>query len=309
MLTTAFPLPVVEQDYLAVSQYLKTILDFYRFGLSLAAMKQIYLGHGTNAYQDEVLALILGSLQLPMDWPESYWASRLTLVERQFLAQQFYRRFEDKIPTPYLTHKAYFCGFEFYVDERVLIPRSPLAELIEQHFMPWVNPDEIVAILDLCTGSACIAAAMAYAFPDACVDAIDIDANALAVANINMKHLGLEDQVRLIQSDGFSALKDEKYDIIVSNPPYVGALEMATLPAEYRHEPQIALEAADHGLAFVKMLLSQAKQYLKPQGILVVEVGNSDLALIEAYPDLPFIWLEFERGGHGVFLLHADDLA
>jgi ribosomal protein L3 glutamine methyltransferase len=308
MLTSLFPLPLVEQDYLDVSQYLKTILDFYRFGLSIADSKKIYLGHGTASYEDEVLSLILGSLNLPMDWPESYWTSRLTLDERKFLSLQFYRRFEFRIPTPYLTHKAFFCGLAFYVDDRVLIPRSPLAELIEQQFMPWVEPEAVLDILDLCTGSACIAAACAYAFPEARVDAIDICPKALAVAALNLEKLDLQDQVRLIESDGLTALSQEKYDIIVSNPPYVGAMEMASLPAEYLHEPKAALESEDDGLSFVKMLLKKAKSYLKPKGILVVEVGNSDLALMAACPDLPFIWLEFERGGHGVFLLHAEDL-
>jgi ribosomal protein L3 glutamine methyltransferase len=299
----------VEQDYLDASLNLKTILDFYRFGLSISSLKQIFLGHGTDTYEDELMSLILSSLNLPLDWPESYFQARLTPDERKFLSHQFYQRFELKIPTPYLIRKAYFCGLEFYVDERVLIPRSPLAELIEQQFMPWIDPEQVENILDLCTGSACIAAACAMAFPQASVDAIDIDPNALAVAAINMNQLELNDQVRLIESDGLSALSDEKYDIIVSNPPYVGAMEMSTLPAEYLHEPSIALESDDNGLAFVKMLLQQAKNYLKPQGILVVEVGNSDLTLMEACPDIPFIWLEFERGGHGVFLLHAKDLA
>ena len=194
------------------------------------------------------------------------------------------------------------------MDERVLIPRSPIAELIEQGFAPWVNPEEVTNVLDLCTGSACIAAALAYAFPDAEVDAIDIDTDALTVAQYNLEQLGLDEQVRLIQSDGLNALSNEQYDIIVSNPPYVGHDEMQTLPQEYTHEPQHALEAENNGLALVDHILKQAKKFLKPHGILVVEVGNSDFAVMEAYPELPFIWLEFERGGHGVFLLNAADL-
>jgi ribosomal protein L3 glutamine methyltransferase len=194
------------------------------------------------------------------------------------------------------------------VDERVLIPRSPIAELIESQFLPWVEPEEVTSILDLCTGSGCIAAACAYAFPNAQVDAIDIDAAALEVAEHNIQSLGLEEQVRLVQSDGLQALTKERYDIIVSNPPYVSSAEMQTLPLEYTHEPQHALEAKQDGLALVHHILATAKKHLKPKGILVVEVGNSDEALIQAYPELPFIWLEFERGGHGVFLLHASDL-
>jgi ribosomal protein L3 glutamine methyltransferase len=300
--------PKSKAEYLEMTQNFKTILDFYRFGLSIYSQKSIFLGHGTDDIQIELSSLILGSLNLPLDWPEHFWIARLTQVEKEFLATQLYKRFESQIPTPYLIQKANFCGLEFFVDERVLIPRSPIAELIQAQFMPWVEPNEVSHILDLCTGGGCIAAACAFAYPEARVDAIDIDKNALDVAAINIQNLGLADQVRLIQSDGFQALTTEKYDIIVSNPPYVGADEMQTLPQEYLHEPRHALEAHDNGLALVHHIISQAKKHLKPEGILVVEVGNSDFAVMDAYPDLPFIWLEFEHGGHGVFLLHANDL-
>jgi ribosomal protein L3 glutamine methyltransferase len=300
--------PQTEKQYLLLTTQLKTILDFYRFGLSAQAVKNIYLGHGTDDMEVEIASLILGSLNLPLDCPETYWQARLSMMEREHLLIQFYKRFEQKIPVPYLIHQAYFCGLKFYVDERVLIPRSPIAELIESQFTPWVEPEEVTSILDLCTGSGCIAAACAYAFSHAEVDAIDIDTRALEVAQQNIQSLGLEQQVRLIQSDGLQALSHETYDIIVSNPPYVSSSEMQGLPTEYEHEPQHALEAKDEGLALVHHILANARKHLKPNGILVVEVGNSDEALIEAYPELPFIWLEFERGGHGVFLLHAQDL-
>jgi ribosomal protein L3 glutamine methyltransferase len=297
-----------EDDYRKSTKGLKSIIDFYRFTMTLCQFKVIYLGHGHADLSDECLHLILGSLGLPWDWPEAYWQARISEEERLYLASQFYQRFEKRIPTAYLTHQSYFCGLEFYVDERVLIPRSPIAELIEEGFVPWVNPEEVTNVLDLCTGSVCIAAALAHAFPDAEVDAIDIDTDALTVAQYNLEQLGLDEQVRLIKSDGLNALSNEQYDIIVSNPPYVGHDEMQTLPKEYTHEPQHALEAENNGLALVDHILKQAKKFLKPHGILVVEVGNSDLAVMEAYPELPFIWLEFERGGHGVFLLNAADL-
>jgi ribosomal protein L3 glutamine methyltransferase len=190
----------------------------------------------------------------------------------------------------------------------VLIPRSPIAELIENRFSPWIEEHRVKSILDLCTGSGCIAAAMSYAFQDAHVDAIDIDPKALKVAQKNIEDLGLDESVFLIQSDGMDALDDEMYDIIVSNPPYVGDEEMQTLPKEYLHEPTHALRADDDGLSLVHRILKDAAKRLKPQGILVVEVGNSDFALMAAYPDMPFVWLEFENGGHGVFLLTAEDL-
>lgn len=296
------------EDYLLAAQELRTILDFYRFALTHVVGKTVYFGHGTDCPEEDFQSLILGSLNLPYDYPENHWHALLTKSERDFLATQLFKRIEQNVPVPYLIHDAHFCGLHFYVDERVLIPRSPIAELIEQQFQPWIDVERVTSILDLCTGSGCIAAACAYAFPDAEVDAIDIDLDALEVAAKNMQNLDLEDQVRLIHSDGLNALSDEQYDIIVSNPPYVGFEEMQTLPAEYQHEPQHALEAQENGLALVDHILKNAKKHLKPGGILIVEVGNSDLAVMDAYPELPFVWLEFARGGHGIFLLNAEDL-
>ena len=296
------------EDYLLAAKDLHSILDFYRFALTQVVGKTVFFGHGTDCPEDDFQSLILGSLNLPFDYPESQWHARLTQKERDFLATQLFKRIEENVPVPYLIHEANFCGLTFYVDERVLIPRSPIAELIEQHFEPWIDPERVSSILDLCTGSGCIAAACAYAFPDAEVDAIDIDFDALDVAAQNIQDLDLEDQVRLIHSDGLTALSHEKYDVIVSNPPYVSFDEMQTLPAEYQHEPQHALEAENNGLALVDHILKNAKKHLKPGGILIVEVGNSDLAMMDTYPELPFVWLEFTRGGHGIFLLNAEDL-
>jgi ribosomal protein L3 glutamine methyltransferase len=282
---------------------LKTILDYLRYAVTEAKKADVYYGHGTDNVFDDMRSLILGSLSLPFDLPETWYASRLTTDERVLLLSQIKKRLHDHIPVPYLINEAYFCGLPFYVDERVLIPRSPIGELILNQVAPWVAPEAVQHILDLCTGSGCIAIASAYAFPEADVDAVDISLEALNVAEKNIKRHHLEASVHLIQSDCFDSIPKKQYDIILSNPPYVSYDEMATLPQEYMHEPKLALEADDNGLAIVEKILSQANAYLSPQGVLVVEVGNSETALIEAYPDVPFTWLDFERGGQGVFLL------
>ncbi len=287
---------------------LKTITDFLRFGYSQANAADLYYGHGTDNAWDDMRSLILGSLHLPHGVDASLFESRLTSDEKKLIADRLYQRIVERMPVPYLINEAWFCDLPFYVDERVLIPRSPIAELIQQQFAPWVNPDEVNYVLDLCTGSACIAIACAYAFPDAQVDAVDLSEDALEVAAMNCAQLGVEDQVHLIHSDCWAEVPLIRYDLIVSNPPYVGADEMESLPDEYRHEPAMALETHNNGLALVDEILAHAHEYLSDNGILVVEVGNSDDALCAAYPDLPFIWLDFERGGHGVFLLSAETL-
>jgi ribosomal protein L3 glutamine methyltransferase len=217
------------------------------------------------------------------------------------------RRIEERIPAAYLTNEAWFAGMPFFVDDRVIIPRSPIAELIEQGFSPWLTHQEANYILDLCTGSGCIAIACATEFPDAEVDAVDISKEALEVAEINVKKHFVASQVQLIQGDLYDKIS-RKYNLIVSNPPYVSSEEYNTLPSEYHHEPEVALKAEDSGLAIVKRILQGATQHLLPEGILVVEVGNSQEALIETYPEVPFLWLEFEKGGEGVFLLTAEQL-
>lgn len=288
---------------------LMSIIDWIRYGVTKANQAELFYGHGTDNVFDEIRWLVLGSLSLPWDIDAAYLQSNLTQDEKKYLFDQLDKRIEKRIPVPYLINQAQFCGLSFYVDSRVLIPRSPMAELIENAFSPWISDEPVTRILDLCTGSACIAIACCYAFPDALVDAVDISEDALEVAKINQKKHQVEQQLQLIKSDLFTGIMPEQqYDVIISNPPYVSREEMLTLPDEYRHEPVLALEAPNNGLALVHQILKQAAMYLKPNGILIIEVGNSADALIDAYPEMPFVWLDFEHGGDGVFLLTRESL-
>ena len=293
---------------MTIHQELQTIRDFIRYATSLFNEAGLYFGHGTDNAWDDATTLILHSLHLPMDINPVVLDAHLTHPERMKLSQLIEVRVSKRIPVPYLTHEAWFSGLSFYVDERVLIPRSPIAELIANQFQPWIDPERVYHILDLCTGSGCIAIACAKAFPDAQVDASDISADALAVAKINVLRHGVEEQVHLYESDLFKSLPMKKYDIIVSNPPYVSSEEMQSLPQEYMHEPSLGLSAGNDGLDFATHILKEAHRYLASDGILVVEVGNSEYALLEKFPDLPFTWVEFQRGGGGVFILPAKAL-
>ena len=272
----------------------------------------LFYGHGTDNAWDEAVALVLQvlqALQLPFSVSEESLTRYLTQAEQEKVQAWLKKRAQDKVPLAYLTNEAYFFGMPFYVDERVLIPRSPIAELIENQFSPWIDADSVENILDLCTGSGCIAIACAMMFEYAHVDAIDIDTQALAVANINVEKHEMQKQIDLIQSDLFEKVQQQKkYDIIVSNPPYVSHAEMQTVPKEYQHEPTLALKADDDGLTIVLQILKEAKNHLTDRGILIVEVGNSQEVLEQRLPKVPFMWFEFERGGHGVFLLTADQL-
>lgn len=295
------------------SPALLTILDFLRWSISQMNEQVVCFGHGTDNSEDETMWLVSEGLHLPYPIPVEYWSARLTEEEKERLFHLLHRRIQDKVPLPYLIHKAWFAGLEFYVDERVLIPRSPIGELIASQFTPWIEPSRVRHILDVCTGSGCIAIACANAFPEAAVDALDISTDALLVARKNVQDLHCEENVTLWESNLFQTLPapTEKYDIIVSNPPYVSQAEFSGLPPEYHHEPSIALLTQSNspdGLEIVDEILAVAGQYLAPEGILVVEVGNSEEALIAKYPQLPFVWLDFERGGSGVFLLTAEQL-
>jgi ribosomal protein L3 glutamine methyltransferase len=284
---------------------LRTILDLVRWGASRFHQAGLAFGHGTDNAFDEALMLVSHALHLPVQFPEQYLAASVTEEERDAVLAIIRQRIDTRKPAAYLTGEAWFAGLPFYVDERVLVPRSPLAEWIERGFEPWLRPDSIERVLDLCTGSGCIGIACAAHFQHAHVDAVDVSDEALAVTRRNVARHGLEDWVRVVASDLFEALEGRRYQLIIRNPPYVSAEDMAALPDEYRHEPEIGLAAGDEGLDIVVRILAQAADYLDDDGILVVEVGNSQDMLVECFPDVPFLWLEFERGGHGVFLLDA----
>ena len=295
---------------------LRTLRDLIRWGVSRLHEVDAHFGHGTDNAVDEAVYLALHALHLPPDVLDPYLDARLTETERRAVAELLWRRVSERQPAAYLIREAWFAGLAFYVDERVLVPRSPIAELIEARFEPWVDPDAVTAVLDIGTGGGCIAVAAALAFPGARVDAADVDPDALAVAEENIRRFGVEGRVRAVRSDLFEGVAGNDYDIIVSNPPYVDRPAMEALPAEYRHEPAAALAAGEEGLDLVLPMLRDAAAHLRPGGILVVEVGHSAEALQRRLPEVPFHWLEFERGGEGVFLLteadlrsHADRLA
>lgn len=286
---------------------MKNLIDLVRLGESQFKKADLYFGHGTTCAWDEAAYLALFALKLSPTTPLET-VTELTVEQQQNITALFDKRINAGKPAAYLTHEAWFCGLPFYVDERVMIPRSPLAELIANEFSPWLSHSPL-RILDLCTGSGCIAIACAHVFPETKITATDLSKDALAVANINIKKHNLENQLTLIQSDLFSAVPLQAYDIIISNPPYVGHAEYQDLPKEYHFEPTLAFEGGDEdGLKLVNQMIQHAKQYLAPHGILVVEVGNSQAALIKRYPHLPFVWLEFEHGEAEIFLLTAAQL-
>jgi ribosomal protein L3 glutamine methyltransferase len=284
---------------------LNSIRDYIRWAASRFAEHNVFLGHGTVTPLDEAAAIVLHTVHQPYDLADSYLDSVLTQTERQAVLAVIERRIVERKPSAYLTHDAIFAGLSFYVDERVLVPRSPIAELIAERFEPWIDEEQVFTILDLCTGSACIAIACAYAFPDAQVDAVDLSEDALDVAEINVDKHDMAEQVTLYQSDLFAEIPQKPYDIIVSNPPYVAISEWENLPAEFHAEPEMGFTGGETGLDLVLRILVEAKQYLAEQGILIVEVGSSAETLQEMFPNVPFHWLEFERGGDGVFLLTA----
>lgn len=287
---------------------LKTLTDFVTFVAKQFKCHKIYFGHGTNNAWDEAVYLVCHVLRLPPHVDQMVFERKLTLSEKQRVLKIIDQRIKKRVPAAFLVKEAWFMGLPFYVDKRVLIPRSPLAELIAKQFAPWINANKVLRILDIGTGSGCIAIASAYAFPRAKIDAIDVSAAALKIAAMNCVRHKVTKRVLLLKSNLFAKLKGRTYDIIISNPPYVGKLEMGRLPREYYHEPKRALLAGSKGDEVINRIIKDAAKYLSPQGILVVEVGNSAPLIMRKHPRLPFIWLDFECGASEVFLLTREQL-
>jgi ribosomal protein L3 glutamine methyltransferase len=293
----------------AAIRELTTVRDWLRFAVSRFHEAGLAYGHGsTNAY-DEAAYLILHTLHLPLDRLDPFLDARLLPEENATLAGILRRRVEERIPAPYLTGEAWLQGYRFKIDERVIVPRSFLAPMILDQFAPWLeDPDAVETALDLCTGSGCLAILTALAFPNAEVDAVDLSADALAVARANLVDYGLDARVRLTQSDLFAQLEGRKYDLIVSNPPYVDAEAMAALPEEYRYEPELALASGADGLDAVRVILEQAPEHLNPGGLLAVEIGHNREALEAAFPCIEFTWPELEGGQDTLFLVRREDI-
>jgi len=290
-------------------QDLVTLRDWLRYAVSRFGEAGLAFGHGTTNSYDEAAYLILHALHLPLDRLEPFLDARITHAERTRLADLLARRIDQRVPAAYLTHEAWLGEFRFYVDERVIIPRSFIADLLPDGLASFVgDAATVTAALDLCTGSGCLAILLAHAYPEAEIDAVDLSSDALAVAQRNVAEYGLADRVNLIRSDLFANLSEKTYDLIISNPPYVTANSMHQLPAEYRHEPVIALAGGDDGLDAVRGILRDAPRFLNPQGVLVVEIGHNRDACELAYPRLPFLWLDTGSSTDSVFLLKREDI-
>jgi ribosomal protein L3 glutamine methyltransferase len=295
--------------FFEASVTLHTVRDFLRFSVSRFNQAKLFFGHGSTEAYDEAAYLILHTLHLPLDNLEPYLDAHLTEGECAEMLHILQRRVEQRIPAAYLTHQAFLGDFSFYVDERVIVPRSFIAELLREHLSPWIaEPDDINSILDLCTGSGCLAILAAHAFQNAQVDAVDLSADALAVAERNVADYELQQRISLIESDLYTKLGNKKYDLIISNPPYVDAASVAVLPQEYLHEPKLALGSGQDGLDATRIILEHAAQYLTGNGVLIVEIGHNRDALEAAYPNLPFTWLDVSAGDQFVFMLHKNDL-
>ncbi len=290
-------------------QELDTVRDWIRYAVSRFNAADVFFGHGLADAYEEAAYLILHKLSLPSDRIDVFLDSRVTQAERAELLQIIERRVDERIPAAYLTHEAWLGGFRFYVDERVIIPRSFIAELLPDGLAPWI-PDAaaVQSTLDLCTGSGCIGIAMAAHNPEWRVDLADISDDALALARENIQFQNVEERVRALKSDLFAGLKGQVYDLIVSNPPYVTEQEFAALPAEYAHEPSLGLKAGDDGLDFALRILAEAPAHLSTNGWLIVEVGESERALVDLLPRLPLNWIEFEVGQMGVFAIERGEL-
>jgi ribosomal protein L3 glutamine methyltransferase len=288
---------------------LETLRDWLRYAVSRFTQTGLAFGHGCADAYDEAAYLLLHALHLPLERLEPFLDAKLTHAEKGELASLLTRRIEDHVPAAYLTHEAWLGDFRFYVDERVIIPRSFIAELLHDAFAPHVvDPESIRSALDLCTGSGCLAVMLAHAFHAADIDAADISSDALAVAQRNVSDYGLADRINLIRSDLFDNLPEKSYDLIISNPPYVTSVAMEALPREYRHEPEVALAGGDDGMDALRTILRDAPKFLEPNGLLVVEVGNNRLAAEEAFPRMPFLWLATPSADDSVFLLKREEI-
>ncbi len=286
-----------------------TVRDMMRFAVSRFTEEGLFFGHGSDNAWDESAYLLLHTLHLPIDRLEPFMDARLTSDERASVLKVIRRRISERLPAAYLTNEAWLGEHRFYVDRRVIVPRSHIAELLREQLTPWIDdPWAVQSTLDLCTGSGCLAILAALAFPESTVDAIDISPDALAVARRNVDDYGLESRITLIESDAFTAIPDKRYDVIISNPPYVNAESMASLPEEYRREPELALASGEDGLDFTRVLLREANDHLNPGGLLVVEIGHNRDELELAYPDTAFTWLDTAAGDGFVFMLRKDEL-
>ena len=293
--------------YQQAVEQLHTIIDWIRFASSQFQSNQLYYGHGTDNPWDEAVLLVTASLHLPFDITPQQAECRIITDEKALLAERIQRRVEERIPVAYLINEAWFAGMPFYVDERVLVPRSPLAELLDNRVSPWLDGIEPSRVLDLCCGSGCIGIASLQQFEEAQLDLADLSEDALDVAQINVERYGLYEQVAVIKSDLFSNLQGP-YDLILSNPPYVDAADLADMPQEYHHEPAMGLGSGDDGLDITRRILAEAPDYLSDKGVIVVEVGNSWINLEAAFPQVPFTWVSFENGGDGVFVFTKAEL-
>ncbi len=291
------------------SASLKTLRDCLRFSVSRFSEAELSFGHGSESAFDEASYLILHTLHLPLDQLEPFLDARLTQSEIYDVLDIIERRTEQRIPAAYLTNQAWLGDLSFYVDERVIVPRSFIAELLREQLFPWIeSQDGVVSVLDMCTGSGCLAILAAHAFPFAAIDATDISPDALDVAQYNITDYGLDDRIDLIESDLFAGIKGKRYDLIISNPPYVDAKTVEAFPQEYKHEPELALGSGQDGLDATRIILDNAAQHLTENGILIVEIGHNRDALEAAYPTLPFTWLDVSAGDEFVFMLHRNDL-
>jgi ribosomal protein L3 glutamine methyltransferase len=286
-----------------------TLRDLLRFAVSRFNEARLFFGHGNDNAWDEAVYLLLHTLHLPLDRLEPFLDARLTSDERNNVVDVIERRVRDRVPAAYITKEAWLGEHRFYVDERVIVPRSFIAELLEEQLSPWIDdPWAIESAVDLCTGSGCLAILSALAFPNACVDAVDLSTDALDVARRNIADYGLEDRVRPVHSNLYAGIARQRYDLIVSNPPYVNAASMDVLPAEYRREPEMALAGGDDGLDLVRILLREARDHLNPGGLIVVEIGHNREVLEAAFPQTPFTWLDTAAGDEFVFLLRQEEL-